>query len=125
MTRRNRRRRRVCAVLLPVPALGAIVLVVTLALVYLWIDHTASALGQQIKSLESEYAGLRNEWVRERNKWASMRTPANLEQALLRHGLVMGITRPEQIVYVDRASPGEARYVAREQWARLERDGER
>lgn len=121
MNRRNRRRRTTRAALVPVPLVGVMVLCATLALLYLWMDHTASALGQQIRDLETTQARLRNEWVRERNKWSSMRTPANLERALLRHGLVMGMARPEQVVHVQgeqRASP----YVGRAQWARLEQE---
>ena len=119
MNRRNRRRKPARAALVPAPLVGGMVLCATLAMLYLWMDHTCSALGQQIRDLETTQTRLRNEWVRERNKWSSMRTPANLERALLRHGLVMGMARPEQVVHVQ----GERRtqpYVEHAQWARLE-----
>lgn len=120
MSRRNRRRRRARAVLLPVPLTGIIVLSATLALTYLWMDHSCSALGQQIKTLEQRASALRNEWVRERNKWAAMRTPANLEQALLRQGLVMRMAHPGQVVHVSETVSPQTPYVARSQWARVD-----
>ncbi len=124
MTHRNRRRR-ARAFLVPAPVAGVIVLAVTLALVYVWMDHACSALGQQIRDLEQTHAALRNDLVRESNRWTTMKTPANLERALLRHGIIMNLPRPEQVVRVRSApSASERESVPMPgHWARLERDG--
>lgn len=122
MNRRKRRKSRAAkSALVPAPALGLGVAVVTLAMLYLWLDHTCSALGQQIRELEMARVELRNQWARENNRWTSMRTPASLDQALLRHGLVMGTARPEQIVQVRRRPVAGLRYQGYEMLARMDR----
>ena len=71
-------------------------------------ENTIGEKKRQIDSLEDSYK-------REKANWEKMLTPANLEQALLRHGLAMKFPKTEQVVRMDAAGrpyPGQ-RSVAR------------
>ena len=72
------------------------------------LENTIGEKKRQIDSLEVSYK-------REKANWEKMLTPANLEQALLRHGLAMKFPKTEQVVRMDAAGrpyPGQ-RSVAR------------
>ncbi len=72
------------------------------------LENTIGEKKRQIDSLEDSYK-------REKANWEKMLTPANLEQALLRHGLAMKFPKTEQVVRMDAAGrpyPGQ-RSVAR------------
>ena len=72
------------------------------------LENTIGEKKRQIDSLEDAHK-------REKANWEKMLTPANLEQALLRHGLAMKFPKTEQVVRMDAAGrpyPGQ-RSVAR------------
>jgi hypothetical protein len=87
---------------MPPSVAGVIVLVATLAVAYLVMDHKCSQYGQQIKQFEQRYAALENEQIREDSRWNAMKTPEQIESMLLRHGLLMVYARPEQVVRMGR-----------------------
>ncbi len=121
MAKRNRRRSR--SFLIPAPLVGLFVLAASLALIYLWMDHVCGAFGQRIRELERENTSLGNDLLRERHNWTAMRSPANLERALLRHGIAMGLPRPEQVVRINTVAEREdIGRVSTEHWAFLERE---
>ena len=72
------------------------------------LEKTIGEKKRQLESLEDSHK-------REKANWEKMLTPANLEQALLRHGLAMKFPKTEQVVRMDAAGrpyPGQ-RSVAR------------
>jgi len=72
------------------------------------LEKTIGEKKRQMESLEDSHK-------REKANWEKMLTPANLEQALLRHGLAMKFPKTEQVVRMDasgRPYPGQ-RSVAR------------
>jgi len=107
---------------MPPSLAGAIALLATLAVAYLIMDHKCSQYGQQIKQFEQRYAALENEQIREESRWNGMKTPEQIEAMLLRHGLLMGYARPEQVVRMGRITWAPATAVAQND-AYRERDG--
>ncbi|MDD5706772.1 MAG: hypothetical protein PHR35_12690 [Kiritimatiellae bacterium] len=105
MLRKNRKRR-LHANVVPVPFIGAAVLIVSMAVAYVWIDTLCGTLGQQIRKLESKYEALDGECRREQDRWTAMKSPENIELALQRHGLNMALPRGEQLVRLSRQSQG-------------------
>ena len=97
-----------------------IVSIVTVALVYWFVDSKCALLGQEIRKHEQKYAALENERVREAARWDEKKTPEKLERAMLQHGLAMNYPTAEQVVRMDasgRPFPGQLS-VARFQKAR-------
>jgi hypothetical protein len=109
---RRNRKRRLHSRLMPPSVAGVIVLLATLAVAYLVMDHKCSQYGQQIKQFEQRYASLENEQIREEARWNSMKTPEQIETMLLRHGLLMVYARPEQVVRMGRTPLAPATAVA-------------
>jgi hypothetical protein len=107
MARRNRRRK-VEAAALPVPFVGFIVFVVVCGLVYVWLDCRCSAVGKRLAASEKRKAELTKILLNEEYKWVETRSPANVERALARYGIVMSWPRPNQVVRI-RAGAGEGR----------------
>jgi hypothetical protein len=118
---RRNRKRRLHSRLMPPSVAGAIVLLATLAVAYLIMDHKCSQYGQQIKQFEQRYAALENEQIREDSRWNAMKTPEQIEGMLLRHGLLMVYARPEQVVRMGTVAPPPATALA-QQNAYRERD---
>ena len=76
------------------------VLVVAVAMIILH-QLASTSCTQLIKSIgekERELARLEDARTRESLRWEEMKTPEKIETALLRHGLKMGIPRPDQFV---------------------------
>ena len=98
---RRNRKRQVRLQFLPRTAVGVIVTIVTVALVYWFVDSKCSLLGQEIRKHEQKYAALENERVREAARWDEKKTPEKLERAMLQHGLAMTYPTAEQVVRMD------------------------
>jgi len=112
MRRNNKRQVRIK--FLPVPAAGVIVLAVSVALSYWFMDSKSAQLGQEIRKYEQKYAALENERVREEARWNEKKTPEKLDRAMLQHGILMKYPKPEQIVRMDekgRPVPGQLSLV--------------
>jgi hypothetical protein len=74
--------------------------VAAFALAYVCLQSRADTLGRDIKALEVKRDQLRERVVKEQSIWARMQSPANLEQALREHALVMTWPNRDQIVRV-------------------------
>lgn len=99
---KNRRKVRFKHPLLYVPkpvGIGLVVFV-SLALVYLWMGHKCSQYSEEVKRLEDKYGELENERVREETKWNGMKTAEQLDQLLVRNGLLMVYPTAGQIVRI-------------------------
>jgi hypothetical protein len=110
---RRNRKRRLHSRLMPPAVAGGIVLLATLAVAYLVMDHKCSQYGQQIKEFEQRYVALENEQIREESRWNVMKTPEQIEAMLLRHGLLMVYARPEQVVRMGRVPLAPAPAIAK------------
>ncbi len=75
-------------------------------IVYGILGHHCRAIQREIASLELEQRRLTDELGRSRSQWVAMRTPRQLEEALLRHGLVMEHPTPRQMVAMAPGGPG-------------------
>lgn len=107
---RRNRKRQVRTQFLPRTAVGVIVTIVTVALVYWFVDSKCALLGQEIRKHEQKYSALENERVREAARWDEKKTPEKLERAMLQHGLAMNYPTAEQVVRMDqggRPLPGQ------------------
>lgn len=107
---RRNRKRQVRTQFLPRTAVGVIMTVVTVALVYWFVDSKCALLGQEIRKHEQKYSALENERVREAARWDGKKTPEKLERAMLQHGLAMNYPTADQVVRMDpsgRPLPGQ------------------
>jgi hypothetical protein len=86
---------------MPRLAVGVIVMAVTVALIYGFVDSKCVQLGQEIRKHEIKYTTLENERVREAARWDEKKTPEKLERAMLQHGLAMNYATAEQVVRMD------------------------
>ena len=105
---KNRRRRRITQPLayVPKPVGVGFVVLVSLALVYLWMGHKCSQYSEEIKRLEGQCAELDNEQNRENTRWKAMMAPEQLDNLLVRNGMLMVYPSVSQIVRVSGASRG-------------------
>ena len=105
MARRNRKKRRLNAYVMPARFAGLVVLFSALALASVWMDCRCEAVGEAIQKLEGERVGLENRLFNEECRWARVKSPVSIERALLRCRLAMTLPRRNQIVRVDGAGP--------------------
>jgi len=101
---RRRNRNRQLVTLVPKPVGVAFVVVVSLALVYLWMGFKCSKYSETINSLQAQCVELDNERNREETKWNGMKTADQLDSLLVRNGLLMVYPNATQIVRVSGAS---------------------
>jgi len=103
---RRRNRGRQLVTLVPKPVGVGFVVVVSLALVYLWMGHKCSQYSEEKKQLEAQCDELDHEIVREETKWNAMKGAEQLDSLLVRNGLLMVYPNAAQIVRVGGASHG-------------------
>jgi hypothetical protein len=96
--RKNRKKKRVDGFFFPRPFAGAVVLVVTLALAYVWIGIRCEQVGRDIKALEKDRTELQKKCTNEELRWTRMKALDNLERELARHRIVMTWPRRDQVV---------------------------
>ncbi len=65
-------------------------------------SNRCSHLLKQKGQLERELGRLDDTRMREMTRWEAMKTPDNIERALLKHGLKMLLPRHDQNVYMNR-----------------------
>lgn len=106
-TKKNRKR--VDGFVFPVPFAGALIIVATLALAYVWMGCRCETLGRELKALESERATLEKQYQSEQNRWAQMKSPRNLERVLAKHEVKLVWPGPEQVVKFKGSSELESR----------------
>ena len=79
----------------------ALIVLSFFALMVYWSqDARCSALSQEIGRAEREYKRLESNCQREASNWEDLKTLANLDQALIRHGIDMRQANQEQIVHM-------------------------
>lgn len=122
---RKNRKKRVHAKVLPPSVAGIIVLVVSLVLVYWFVDAKCGQLGQEIRKHEQQLSALEDERVREEARWSEKKTPEKLEQAMLQHGLAMNYPSAEQVVRMDAAGQPVPGQLALARFQRAQSAGER
>ena len=104
--RRRNRKKTVNAFVLPVPLAGAVVLVASLALAYVWMVCRCQTMGSELKDLEIRRDALLKEYQQELFKWTKLKAPQNLERALRDHGISMTWPSSRQVV---RLRPSDVR----------------
>ncbi len=122
---RRNRKKRVHAKVLPPSVAGIIVLVVSLVLVYWFVDAKCGQLGQEIRKHEQQLSALEDERVREEARWSEKKTPEKLEQAMLQHGLAMNYPSAEQVGRMDAAGQPVPGQLALARFQRAQSAGER
>ncbi len=98
--RKNKKKRQSNAFVFPVPYAGVVVLVATLALAYVWLGCRYESLGARIVALEKEKQAADEGYYREKSKWVRMKSPLNIESALIAHGLIMHVPKTDQVVWL-------------------------
>lgn len=80
---------------------GVIVVVaVAMIILHQLASSSCTQLLKLIGEKERELVRLEEARTREALHWEEMKTPEKIERALLRHGLKMGIPRPDQFVHM-------------------------
>ena len=103
---RRRNRSRQLVTLVPKPVGVGFVVVVSLALVYLWMGFKCSQYSEEKKRLEVMCKELEHEKNGEDAKWNTMKTAEQLDSLLVRNGLLMVYPNAAQIVRVSGATRG-------------------
>lgn len=81
--------------------IGALILLFALfSISQLVLRQQCATCAQQIKRLEQQCATLEQTRLREKAVWDSMRTPEELEAAMVRHGLLLVYPTGDQVVRV-------------------------
>jgi hypothetical protein len=108
---KRNRKRQVKIEFIPKVFVAWIVIVVSVAIGYWFMDSKSQQLNQEIRKYELKYTALENARVREALRWDEKKTRENLEDALLRNGLVMDYPKASQVARLDsrgRLIPGQA-----------------
>ena len=101
MTRRNRKnRKQVHGYNFPVPFAGAILVLSSLALVYVWLGCRCESLGKDIKELEVKKSILDKKYLNEEYRWIKMKSLGNIEKTLAKSGITMTWPRRDQVVRI-------------------------
>ena len=88
--------------LFPSRVASTLVVLVVIGLAYVWLHNSSEALGRKIRKLELEEQELDRRIDIEKYNWASLTSPANLHEALRKHGLSMSVPAPANVVVIDR-----------------------
>lgn len=72
------------------------------ALIYLWVDQSCYALGQDIKKLEAEGRELDKKVSNEEGLWSSAKSTSSMVVLLEKHGLKMGNPDEKNIIRLQR-----------------------
>ena len=125
MTRKNRKKRKLNASMVPRPFAGVVALVVVFALGYVWIGSRCEALGRELKSLENERQVLHKQYLIEESKWIRMKSPQELQKALERHNIIMTWPKNDQVIRLSDVNLFDVPLPSEDddtiQYARLER----
>lgn len=112
MARRNRKRTKREGIVFPVPFVGIFVLLVSLGLVYVWLDCQCDAFGRAIRLLEIERRDLQKKSGLAQYRWTQLKSPRSLDDALARYDMSMGTPQWDQIVKLDQPAASDS-HVAR------------
>lgn len=114
--KRNRKRRRAHARMMPMRWLSVLMLLSAFGIGHVLLESMCGVLSDKIRKLEVDREEVDFKYRREYNRWLSMSTSEQIDLALTRHGLNMGLPRGEQVVRL-RTDTGEGVYRPREQYA--------
>lgn len=98
--KKKKNRKRVDGFVFPVPFAGALIVIATLALAYVWMGCRCEALGREIKGLEREKAILDKRCLNEEYRWTQMKSPRNLERVLAKNDMKMVWPEASQVVRI-------------------------
>lgn len=98
MARRNKKKLETRIV--PMFLVGLVVMGVTFALCWVWLDCRCDAVGEQLESLERANAELNRTLLHEQCRWTRVKAPASIDEALIRHRVSMAWPRRDQIVWL-------------------------
>lgn len=104
----KKNRKRVDGFVFPVPFAGALIIVATLSLAYVWMGCRCETLGREIKALEEEKELLQKKFYNEEYRWTQMKSPGNLERVLAKHDIKMIWPSSSQIVRISPVLSGQA-----------------
>lgn len=113
MKRRRNRKKKANGFLFPAPFAGMLVLAATLAIVYVWLGCRCDALGRELKALERQQRDIQVRCEAQESRWARLRSPASVKRELVRHNIVMGWPKLDQIVRISRS---EAKHGSDRRW---------
>lgn len=102
MARRNRKRNRKDGFAFPVPFAGLAVMLVSLALAYVWLGCRCDSLGRELKALEQEKMSLQKTLRNEEFRWVCLKSPQNMERALVQRGITMVWPESDRVVRLER-----------------------
>lgn len=102
MFRANRKRKTVHAYVYGAKIVSLALIVIIVFVGWMFIYCKCQAVGQEIKALELQNVELLKKLKYEELKWAKAKSPENLQKALSRHGLIMGLPDVTQFVRVPR-----------------------
>lgn len=116
MTTKKKKKMKKNEVQVPFPVVLAnlLVLVAVLGLSYMWLCSRCDALGEEIKTRESQLKKTEKTLDIESGRWSAMTAPNNIRNAILNHKLDMSI-RPEhenvRVVYDHRTTTASLSYL--------------
>jgi hypothetical protein len=96
--RRRNRKKQLHGFVFPVRITGFLVVVSTLALIYIWLGCRCEALGKEIKVLEQEKGVLYKRYLNEEYRWTQLKAPRNIEKALAKFNIPMIWPASHQVV---------------------------
>jgi hypothetical protein len=97
----NSRKKRVDGFSFPTPFAAILVLVCTAALTYLYFCSRCDVIGEEIKGLEVSLRELNKKYLNEEYRWTRLKSPRNLEKALVRHSIEMVWPQRDQVVWLN------------------------
>ncbi|MEM7391751.1 MAG: hypothetical protein AAF492_05320 [Verrucomicrobiota bacterium] len=91
----------------PPPLVLILVMAAVLSLFYLWMHGRCEALGLKIQELEGDLTRIEDKVANEESKWANLRSLANVQEALEKHGIEMSWPRESQVIRIRTAKQEE------------------
>ncbi len=83
------KKKRAAEFVFPLPLAGILVALVTMLLLYVWLDARVQVLGGRIKALEQQRAAIQKRYDTELWKLETLKSPANIETTLANNKMVM------------------------------------
>ena len=125
MRRRNRKKKKHDAYLFPVPFAGLVIVGVTVTLGYILLGLRCQSMASELKALEQRRDELRRQHSQQIFKWTRMKSPQQLESALLRNRIHMTWPASRRVIRFRRAEIRRRSQddVGREQLAQVARSG--
>ena len=98
--RRRNRRKRINGFITTMPYVGVVVLIASIALMYLWLNSRCETLGREIKQLEKAKEEFNKKYLTEEYRWAQMKSPKNIEKQLAKFKINMFWPSQKQVIRI-------------------------